>query len=232
MDCMNKAFLEITVSPLQEQRFHWVYTNHRADFGKTKLAAPQHFGTLLCHGSANNSPDCPDWSNEVLDLVANEVKPDFIRVEADEVTYNLHIMIRYEIEKMIFNGGLKVEDIPATWNKMMQDWFGIEVPGDSLGCLQDIHWSMGAFGYFPTYTLGNLYAAQLLQTMSEELGDIDEIIKSGDWSGMLIWLREKIHAKGSVMTPSELIESATGSPPSPEPFLNYVEAKYSKLYNL
>ena len=114
---------------------------------------------------------------------------------------------------------------------MMKDWFGIEVL-TILWCLQDIHWSMGAFGYFPTYTLGNLYAAQLLQTMSEELGDIDEIIKSGDWSSMLDWLRDKIHNKGSVMTPAELIESATGSPPSPEPFLTYVESKYSKLYNL
>ena len=177
-------------------------------------------------------PDCPDWSNETLDLVANEVKPDFIRVEADEVTYNLHIMIRYEIEKMIFNEGLAVEDIPETWNKMMKDWFGIDVPSDSLGCLQDIHWSMGAFGYFPTYTLGNLYAAQLLESMADELGDIDEIISSGDWTSMLSWLRLQIHDKGSVMTPSELIESATGKAPSPDAFLNYVESKYSKLYNL
>ena len=177
-------------------------------------------------------PDCPDWSNETLDLVANEVKPDFIRVEADEVTYNLHIMIRYEIEKMIFNEGLAVEDIPETWNKMMKDWFGIDVPSDSLGCLQDIHWSMGAFGYFPTYTLGNLYAAQLLESMADELGDIDEIISSGDWSSMLSWLRSQIHDNGSVMTPSELIESATGKAPSPDAFLNYVESKYSKLYNL
>ena len=177
-------------------------------------------------------PDCPDWSNETLDLVANEVKPDFIRVEADEVTYNLHIMIRYEIEKMIFNEGLAVEDIPETWNKMMKDWFGIDVPSDSLGCLQDIHWSMGAFGYFPTYTLGNLYAAQLLESMADELGDIDEIISSGDWSSTLSWLRSQIHDNGSVMTPSELIESATGKAPSPDAFLNYVESKYSKLYNL
>ena len=177
-------------------------------------------------------PDCPDWSNETLDLVANEVKPDFIRVEADEVTYNLHIMIRYEIEKMIFNEGLAVEDIPETWNKMMKDWFGIDVPSDSLGCLQDIHWSMGAFGYFPTYTLGNLYAAQLLESMADELGDIDEIISSGDWTRMLSWLRLQIHDKGSVMTHSELIESATGKAPSPDAFLNYVESKYSKLYNL
>ncbi len=177
-------------------------------------------------------PDCPDWSSETLDLVANEVKPDFIRVEADEVTYNLHIMIRYEIEKMIFNEGLAVEDIPKTWNKMMKDWFGIEVPNDSLGCLQDIHWSMGAFGYFTTYTLDNMYAAQLLETMEEELGDVDQIIASGDWSSMLAWLRSRIHDHGSVMTPSQLIESATGKPPSPDAFLNYVESKYSKLYNL
>ena len=177
-------------------------------------------------------PECPDWDNETLDLIANEVKPDFIRVEADEITYNLHIMIRYEIEKKIFNENLPVEEIPNLWNNMMKDWFGIEVPNDSMGCLQDIHWSMGAFGYFPTYTLGNLYAAQLLEAMKRELGDIDEIISSGNWSSMLEWLRKHIHSKGSVMEPSELIQSATGSPPSPEPFLNYVEEKYSKLYSL
>tara|TARA_B100000941_G_scaffold113241_2_gene79559 strand:+ start:1364 stop:2851 length:1488 start_codon:yes stop_codon:yes gene_type:complete len=177
-------------------------------------------------------PDCPDWDSETLDLIANEVKPDFIRVEADEITYNLHIMVRYEIEKMIFNDGLKVEDIPSTWNTMMEEWFGIIVPDDSMGCLQDIHWSMGAFGYFPTYTLGNLYAAQLLQTMASQLGDIDQIISSGDWSPMLDWMRTNIHDKGSVMSPAELIEAATGSAPSPEPFLRYVEEKYSKLYKL
>ena len=109
---------------------------------------------------------------------------------------------------------------------------GIEVPNDSLGCLQDIHWSMGAFGYFPTYTLGNLYAAQLLQKMAEDLGEVDQIIGSGDWSNMLDWLRERIHAKGSLMTPAELIKSATGDAPNPEPFLDYVEKKYSKLYRL
>ncbi len=177
-------------------------------------------------------PECPDWDNETLDLIANEVKPDFIRVEADEITYNLHIMIRYEIEKKIFNENLPVEEIPNLWNNMMKDWFGIEVPNDSMGCLQDIHWSMGAFGYFPTYTLGNLYAAQLLEAMKQELGDIEDIISSGNWSSMLEWLRENIHSKGSVMEPSALIQSATGSPPSPEPFLNYVEGKYSKLYGL
>ncbi|MDP6869618.1 MAG: carboxypeptidase M32 [Candidatus Poseidoniaceae archaeon] len=176
--------------------------------------------------------DFPDWDAERLDLVANEVKPDYIRVEADEITYNLHIMLRYEIEKKIFNEGLPVGKIPETWNSMFEEWFGILPPNDTLGCLQDVHWSMGAFGYFPTYTLGNLYAAQLLEAMSKEIGNIDSIIESGNWSKILEWLRDKVHSNGSVMEPAELIKSATGNIPSPEPFLNYIEKKYSKLYNL
>ena len=115
---------------------------------------------------------------------------------------------------------------------MFEEWFGIKPPNDTMGCLQDIHWSMGAFGYFPTYTLGNLYAAQLLEAMSKDLGDINQLIERGNWDTILDWLREKVHSKGSVMTPAELIKSATGYAPSPEPFLAYVEDKYSKLYNL
>jgi carboxypeptidase Taq len=177
-------------------------------------------------------PNAPEWSPDELNKIANCVEPGFIRVEADEVTYNLHIMLRYELEKKIFNENLSVKDIPNTWNQMFNEWFGIEVPEDRMGCLQDIHWSMGAFGYFPTYTLGNLYAAQLLEAMSQEIGDVDEIIETGDWSPMLDWLRPKIHRQGSKLTPSELIEQATGVPPTPQPFIDYVESKYSKLYNL
>ena len=141
-------------------------------------------------------------------------------------------MLRYEIEKQLFNGELKVDDLPTAWNSMFKDWFGIEVPEDRLGCLQDIHWSMGAFGYFPTYTLGNLYAAQLLEAMSAELGDVDDLIGAGDWQPMLDWLRPRIHARGSLVSPAQIIEDATGSPPSPEPFLRYVERKYGALYGL
>ena len=177
-------------------------------------------------------PNAPEWSPDELNKIANCVEPGFIRVEADEVTYNLHIMLRYELEKKIFNENLSVKDIPSTWNQMFNEWFGIEVTEDRMGCLQDIHWSMGAFGYFPTYTLGNLYAAQLLEAMSQEIGDVDEIIETGDWSPMLAWLRPKIHLQGSKLTPSELIEQATGVPPTPQPFIDYVESKYSKLYNL
>ena len=201
-------------------------------FWENQIGRTEAFWNVVLPWFKEQFPDCPDWDSSTLDLVANEVKPDFIRVEADEITYNLHIMIRYEIEKKIFNDNLPVSEIPALWNNMMNEWFGIEVPNDSLGCLQDIHWSMGAFGYFPTYTLGNLYAAQLLKAMEEDLGDIDAIISSGDWSNMLDWLRIKVHSKGSILEPSDLIKSATGLPPSPEPFLEYVEEKYSKLYNL
>ena len=115
---------------------------------------------------------------------------------------------------------------------MFRDWFGLEVPEDRLGCLQDIHWSMGAFGYFPTYTLGNLYAAQLLEAMSNDLGDIDTLVASGDWSPLLAWLRPRIHERGSQVTPAALIEAATGAPPSPDAFLRYVEEKYGALYGL
>ena len=167
-----------------------------------------------------------------MNRIANRVEKGFIRVEADEVTYNLHVMLRYEIEKELFNGELSVEDLPNAWNTMFKEWFGVEVPEDRLGCLQDIHWSMGAFGYFPTYTLGNLYAAQLLESMREDLGDIDAIISSGEWSPMLDWLRPRIHEKGSQLKPSQLIESATGKAPTPEPFLNYIEHKYRSLYGL
>ena len=177
-------------------------------------------------------PDAPSWDAETLNRMANKVSTGFVRVEADEVTYNLHVMLRYEIEKQLFNGDLAVKDLPNAWNTMFQEWFGVEVPNDRLGCLQDIHWSMGAFGYFPTYTLGNLYAAQLLESMAEEFGDIDRLVETGDWSPLLNWLRPRIHAQGSKWSPSELIEQATGSAPSPEPFLRYVEAKYGQLYGL
>ncbi len=177
-------------------------------------------------------PDAPEWTEDELNRLANRVERGFIRVEADEVTYNLHVMLRYEIEKQLFNGDLTVDALPETWNSMFKAWFDLDVPEDRLGCLQDIHWSMGAFGYFPTYTLGNLYAAQLLEAMEKELGDIDALVATGNWEPLLAWLRPRIHQRGSQVTPAQLIEDATGSPPSPEPFLRYVEQKYGRLYAL
>ena len=177
-------------------------------------------------------PDLPSMDGATMNRIANHVEPGFIRVEADEVTYNLHIMLRYEIEKAMFEGDLTIDDLPHVWNTMFHEWFGLEVPEDRLGCLQDIHWSMGAFGYFPTYTLGNLYASQLLESMSEDLGDMDALVASGDWSGPLTWLRGRIHERGSLLLPADLIEEATGRSPSPDPFLRYIERKYTRLYGL
>ena len=177
-------------------------------------------------------PEAAELDEKQLNLITNEVKADFIRVEADEITYNLHIMLRYEIEKMIFNEGLSVDKIEETWNRLFYEWFGIEVPNPSRGCIQDVHWAYGAFGYFPTYTLGNMYAAQLSEKMVESTGPIDEIIKSKDWSPMKDWLKENVHSYGSLYRPADLLMHVTGKAPDPEPFLNYIEEKFTRLYQL
>ena len=201
-------------------------------FWENQIGRTPAFWSIALPWFKEHFPDAPEWDPTTLNRIANTVSKGFIRVEADEVTYNLHVMLRYEIEKKIFNENLPISQLPETWNSMFEEWFGVKVPDDGVGCLQDIHWSMGAFGYFPTYTLGNLYAAQLLEAMEKDLGDIDAVVSSGDWSVLLQWLRPRIHEQGSKMTPAELIESATGSPPSPEPFLRYVEGKYGSLYGL
>ncbi len=176
-------------------------------------------------------PDFPkDIDAAQMNLIANQVEPSFIRVEADEVTYNLHIILRYEIEKQLFNGTLDVNDLPKVWNEMFKEWFGLDVENDSNGVLQDIHWSMGAFGYFPTYTLGNLYAAQLFDSMKNEFEDVNKMIEKGNWSPLLKWLREHIHEKGRLYNPSDLIENATGKKPSSAPFLKYLNEKYGRIY--
>lgn len=176
-------------------------------------------------------PNQPLFSDQDLYRIVNKAEPSFIRVEADEITYNLHIMLRYEVEKALFNENLPVSQIPEMWNNLFKQWFGIEVPDDSQGCLQDIHWSMIAFGYFPTYTLGNLYAAQLIEKVCDDFGmTIDEIVERRKTDELLEWLRNEVHEKGMLMSPSELIENATGKSPSPEPFLDYVERKYGAIY--
>ena len=200
---------------------------------ENQIGRTTEFWQVMLGAFQKHFPEFPEhFSPDDLNRIANSVEPSFIRVEADEITYNMHVMLRYEIEKQIFEEDLPVEKIPEVWNTLFEEWFGIKVPEDRLGCLQDVHWSMGAFGYFPTYTLGNMYAAQLLKSMKEEIGDIDSIINSGDWSDILAWLRKHIHDKGSMHTPYDLITIATGTEPSPEPFLEYLEEKFEKLYLL
>ena len=156
---------------------------------------------------------------------ANRVQPGLIRVDSDEATYNLHIMLRFDLERAMLAGDLAVADLPGAWNERIRADLGLEVPDDRRGCLQDIHWSMGAVGYFPTYTLGNLYAAQLWEAASRELTGLDEAISRGEFGGLLGWLREKVHRHGRRYSAAELCRRATGSELSAEPFFRDLRGK-------
>lgn len=161
----------------------------------------------------------------------NDVRPSLIRVEADEFTYNLHILIRFELEQALISGELKVADLPAAWNEKYRDYLGIVVPSNADGVLQDIHWSAGLFGYFPTYSLGNLYAAQFFEQADQDLGGLDRQIERGEFQHLGKWLKTKIHTHGQRYTASELVERITGKPLSHEPLLKHLRAKYDLLYN-
>jgi carboxypeptidase Taq len=156
----------------------------------------------------------------------NEVCPSFIRIFADEVTYILHIILRYEIEKDFIKGNLKAKDLPKVWNEKMKETLGIIPENDALGCLQDVHWSCGLIGYFPTYALGNLYAGALFETFQEAHPDWEKTIAEGDLSKALTFLREKIHRFGREHSPQTLIENATGKPLTSAPYISYLKKKY------
>lgn len=161
----------------------------------------------------------------------NHVAPSFVRVEADEVTYNLHIILRFSIEQEMVSGVLDVKDLPERWNTQFQQDFGLTPPDDSLGCLQDIHWSCGLIGYFPTYALGNLYAAQFYETADSALGGIDNLVMEGNFAPILDWLRTNIHDQGRLHYAPELCEAVTGRSLSSEPFLRYIRNKYKAYYS-
>jgi len=161
----------------------------------------------------------------------NVVAPGLIRTEADEVHYNLHILLRWEIERGLIAGEIPVAELPGLWRERMRAWLGVEVPNDRDGCLQDVHWSSD-FGYFPTYTLGNLYAAQLYAAMRREIADLDDRVAAGDLLPLRDWLRQGIHCHGSRLTQAELIHQASGAPLSVEPLLTYLNGKFGELYGL
>ena len=167
-----------------------------------------------------------------LYFAANDVRPSFIRVEADEATYNLHILIRFEIEHAIFSGELKIEDIPGVWNEKFTRYLGITPNDNSQGCLQDVHWSAGLIGYFPTYTLGNLYSAQFYTKAKADLGNLDTEFAKGNFSGLLGWLRENIHSQGQRYRAVDLVKEVTGEPLSHKYLIDYLKEKYSPLYGI
>ncbi|MEM7624827.1 MAG: carboxypeptidase M32 [Planctomycetota bacterium] len=174
-------------------------------------------------------------TEEEVYAACNRVRPSLIRVEADEATYNLHIMIRFELERALLKNELDVGDLPTAWNQKYREYLGIDVPDDARGCLQDIHWSMGALGYFPTYTLGNLYGAQFFETATEALGGREEIqamFARGEFAPLLDWLRTHIHEPGRTFTSADLCERITGRPLSADPLLRHLESKLPPIYGL
>lgn len=160
----------------------------------------------------------------------NKIKPNFIRVESDELTYNIHIMFRFELELEMVCGKLEAKDVPEAWNQKALNYLGLKVDNDSNGCLQDDHWTNPGFGYFPTYTMGNLYAAQFLETATAQNKSIQEELLKGETDSLLQWLRTNIHQHGKIFTPKQLITNITKAPLSHEPFMRYVSNKYAAIY--
>jgi carboxypeptidase Taq len=162
----------------------------------------------------------------------NKVSPSLIRVDADEATYNMHIMLRLEVEIALLEGSLSVRDLPEAWNKRMQEYVGITPPDDKDGCMQDIHWSFGGFGYFPTYALGNLVSVQLWECILRDIPDLEKKIAAGNFSELLSWLRENVHKHGHKFEPQDLIQKITGSKIDPNPYIRYLKQKFGEIYNL
>lgn len=160
----------------------------------------------------------------------NQVKAEPIRVMSDEISYNMHIIIRFEIEIGLFEGEIEASEIPAVWNELYEKYLDIEVENVSVGPLQDIHWGMGMFGYFPTYALGNIVAAQLVDSMTDDIPSWKDEIRQGEASAVVNWMDRNVHKKGALYDTPELLQQVTGTQLSSDPFINYIENKFSKLY--
>lgn len=181
-----------------------------------------HFRAAFPDSSATRPAD--------IALALHAVQPSAVRVDADETTYNLHIVARFRLERALFSGQLEVDDLPAAWNDEIRRLLPVDIPDDNHGVLQDIHWASGLFGYFPTYTLGNLTAAQLFEAALRDDEELRDHIARGDFGPLLRWLREKIHRRGASLPPAELVAAATGEPLSAAPFLRHVTSHCRALY--
>jgi carboxypeptidase Taq len=173
-----------------------------------------------------------DVDDEAFFRAVNKSYPSLIRVEADEVTYNMHVLLRFELENELLEGKLKVKDLPEAWNQRVKAYLGINVPNDREGVLQDIHWSYVSFGVFPGYTLGNLIGAQLMEKVRADIPDLDTQLEAGQFAPLLGWLRKNVHRHGRKFTPNELLERATGRPLTAAPWITYVRQKFGALYGI
>ena len=171
-----------------------------------------------------------DVSLETFHRALNKVQPSFRRVDADEVTYCLHIILRFELERAMLSGELSLEDLPEAFNVKMREYLGLQPPDIVVGVLQDVHWSDMTLGYFPTYALGNVVSVQLWERAEADLGDMDDQFERGEFSPLREWLRESVHRHGRAFTPQELLQRVTGSPIDPAPYLHYLERKLGELF--
>ncbi|MEM7505404.1 MAG: carboxypeptidase M32 [Pseudomonadota bacterium] len=201
-------------------------------FWENQIARSRPFADWLYAEMASSFDGMNLDDPDQLHGAVNRVETGFIRTEADEVHYNLHILLRFELEREMIGGSLAVEDLEAAWNARFLRDFGRDVPDPSLGVLQDVHWSVGLFGYFPTYSLGNIYAACLDKAMRRALPDCDEMVRTAQVAPILGWMRANIHAHGRTLPAEELIRHATGEASSTGPLLDYLETKFSALYQL
>jgi carboxypeptidase Taq len=203
-------------------------------FWERMVGLSQPFAEWLLPLIKSHFPDFPQRSAAELYQAENVMKtPSLIRVEADEVTYPLHIILRYEIERGLLDGSIKVDDVPKVWNAKMKQYLGVEPDSDAQGCLQDVHWSAGLFGYFPTYSLGAMYACQIFEHAKQQLPGLEKQIAAGEFKPLKEWLNEHIHAKGSLhASGDDLMAAVTGNALQPQTFLAYLRSKYGKLYNL
>ena len=175
-------------------------------------------------------PQLSDVSVDSIYGDLNRVEASLIRIEADEATYNLHILLRFELERELIDGGLQCVDLPTAWSDRYESYLGIRPGNDSEGVMQDVHWAAGLIGYFPTYTLGNLFAAQLMNAASDDLGNLPNMIRAGHFQPLLEWLRNRVHRHGRCQKPTQLVANATGSPLSSGPFIEYLTEKLTPLY--
>jgi carboxypeptidase Taq len=162
----------------------------------------------------------------------NRVEPGLIRIQADEATYPLHIIIRWELEQAIFDGGLDLADLPEAWNAKYRDYLGLEVPDDAHGVLQDVHWSEGMLGYFPTYLLGNVMAGQIWQRLAGEIPGVEALVAAGDFAPIRAWLTDRLYRHGRIRTPAETLSHAAGGPLDAGPYLDYLTGKFGALYGI
>ena len=183
------------------------------------------FWEWLYPEAVSRLPNLADASVAQVVSDLNRVEPSLIRIEADETTYNLHIFIRFEIERLLIDEDLPVSELPGIWNDRYESYLGLRPPNDGLGVLQDVHWSAGLIGYFPTYSLGNLYAAQLMEAAERNLGPMEQFVTKGDFLPLLEWLRKNVHTWGRTYLPHELMQRANGEPLTAKPFLNYLAKK-------